>query len=87
MNSNTTIFEDVNVRNSNARTFMIFHIDDTTWFASIFTSKLLFKFENFSKIKSTASTKAQTKKQMKEKNSKKKEKKNFEKTIEKRADE
>ena len=63
------MFKDINVKNSNARTFMIFYIDDTTSFADIFTSKSLLEFEKFSKVENKASTKAQTKK----KNSKKKE--------------
>ena len=71
MNLNTRMFENVIVKNSNTQTFMMFYIDDTTSFASIFTSKLLLKFKSFSKIENEASTKAQTK----EKNLKKK--KNF----------
>ena len=85
MNLNTMMFEDVNVKNSNAQIFITFYIDDTTAFASTFTLKFLLKFENFSKIESEALIKAQTKK----KSSKKKnfkEKKNFEKRIKKRAD-
>ena len=77
VNSNTIIFESVNMKNSNARTFIIFYINDTTLFASILISKFLFEFENFLKIENKASMKAQTK----EKNSKK----SFKKTIEKQV--
>ena len=65
------MFENVNVKNPNARIFIIFYIDDTTSFANIFISKLLFKFETFSKIENEASTKAQTKKNLTKKVSKK----------------
>ena len=63
------------MKNLNARTFMMFYINDTTSFANTFISKLLFEFESFSKIENEASTRAQTK----EKNSKKENKKSFEK--------
>ena len=62
------MFENVNVKNSNARTFMMFYIDDTTSFANILISKSLFEFESFLEIENEALTKVQTK----EKNSKKK---------------
>ena len=65
VNSNTIIFEDVNVKNSNARTFMMFYIDDTTLFANILNSKSLLEFENSSKIENKMSTKTQTKAQTK----------------------
>ena len=56
------IFENVHVKDSNARTFMIFHIDDKTSFANIFNLKFLFEFESFLKIESEAPTNAPTKK-------------------------
>ena len=62
------MFENVDVKNLNARTFIIIYIDDTTSFENIFTSKFLLEFENFLKIESNASTKTQAK----EKNSEKK---------------
>ena len=74
VNSNTIMFESVNVKNSNAQIFIMFHINDTTSFANIFISKFVFEFEDFLKIENKTSTKAQTK----EKNSKNK---NFEKII------
>ena len=74
---NTMMFESVNVKNSNARTFMIFHINDTTSFANIFISKSLFEFESFLKVESEALTKTQTK----EKNSKKKFEERKERTL------
>ena len=74
------MFENVNVKNSNARTFTIFYINDMTSFANILISKLLFEFENFSEIKSNTLTKTQAKK----KNSKKD---FFKKIIRERADE
>ena len=55
------IFESVDVKNSNAQTFMMFYIDDTTSFEDIFISISLLEFENFLKIKNDALTKAQTK--------------------------
>ena len=58
MNSNTIMFENVNVKNPNTRTFIIFYIDNMTSFADTFTSKFLFKFKNFSKIINNALTKA-----------------------------
>ena len=54
-NLNTMMFESVNVKNLNARTFMIFYINDTTSFANIFILKQLFEFENFSEIENDAS--------------------------------
>ena len=61
MNSNTIMFENVNVKNSNARIFIMFYIDDTTLSASILILKSLFKFESFLKIKNKTSTRTQTK--------------------------
>ena len=58
INLNIMIFEDVNIKNSNARTFIIFYINNTISFASILISKLLFKVKSFLKIKSGVSTKA-----------------------------
>ena len=63
VNSNTMMFENVNVTNSNARMFIMFYINNTTSFASILISKFLLEFESFLKIKSEASTKAQTEKE------------------------
>ena len=51
------MFKNVNIKNLNARIFMMFYIDNTTSSASIFILKLLFEFENFLKIKDDASMK------------------------------
>ena len=67
VNSNIMMFENVNVKDLNARTFMIFYIDDTMSFADILISRFLFKFENFLNIESKALTETWTK----EKNRKK----------------
>ena len=58
------MFESVNIKNLNIQTFMMFHINDTTSFADIFTSKFSLEFKKFSKVKSDALTKAQTKKKI-----------------------
>ena len=50
INSNTMMFEGVNVKNSNAQTFIMFYIIDTTSFASIIISKFLLEFESFLKV-------------------------------------
>ena len=71
MNSNTIIFENVYIKNLNARTFMMFYINDLTSFASIFILKFLLEFEKFLKIKNKTLTKAQTKKESSKKNLKK----------------
>ena len=52
-NLNTIMFEVVDVKNSNAKTFMKHHIDDTTSTSNIIT-KFFFEFENFSKEESAA---------------------------------
>ena len=66
--SNTIMFENVNVKDLNTRTFIMFYIDDITLFEEIFISKFLLEFENFSKIESDTLIKAQTKeKRLKEK--------------------
>ena len=54
-NFNTMMFEVVNVKNSNAKFFIKYHIDDTTTTSSNFT-KLFFEFETFSKKESAAQT-------------------------------
>ena len=80
-NSDTMMFEVVGVKNSNARIFMKYHIDDTTSTSSSFT-KFSFKFESFLKKENTAQTKAQKKK----KSSKKNKNESFEKAEEKKTD-
>ena len=74
LNSNTMMFESINVKNSTTRTFIMFYINETTSFANTFISKCLFDFESFLKIESNALTKAQAKKKLN---------KSFEKTIKK----
>ena len=59
--SNGIVFESVNVKNTNARIFMMFYIDNTTSFANTFISKFLFEFKDFSNIENDASTKVQAK--------------------------
>ena len=50
-NSDTMMFDVVNVKNSNAKIFMKYHIDDTTTISSSFT-KFFFEFKNFLKKES-----------------------------------
>ena len=50
-NSRYTMFEDLVVKNSNARTSMKHHINDTTSFSNIIEN-FSFEFENFSKKES-----------------------------------
>ena len=50
MNSNTISFKNVNMKNSNAQTFMIFYIDNMISFANIFILTILFEFKNFLEI-------------------------------------
>ena len=50
---NTMMFEVVNVKNSNVKIFMKYHIDDTTTISSSFT-KFFFEFENFLKKENAA---------------------------------
>ena len=68
-NSDTMMFEIVNVKNLNTKIFIKYHIDDTTTISSSFT-KFFFESENFLKKESAAQT--HEKKQKKKKNSKKK---------------
>ena len=49
-NSDTMMFEVVDVKNSNAEIFIKYHINDTITISSNFT-KFSFEFENFSKKK------------------------------------
>ena len=58
------MFDVVDVKKSNAKTFIKYYIDDTTTISDSFT-KFCFKFENFLKKKGAAQT------HEKEKNSKK----------------
>ena len=46
-NFNTIMFDDVNVKNSNAEILIKYHINDTTTISNNFT-KFFFEFENFS---------------------------------------
>ena len=48
---NTIMFKVVDVKNSNAKTFMKYYIDDTTTISSNFT-KFSFEFKNFLKKES-----------------------------------
>ena len=52
------MFENINMKNSNARTFMMFYINDIMSFAKIFISKSLFKLKKFLKIENETLTKA-----------------------------
>ena len=70
-NSDTMMFEIVNVKNSNARIFMKHHIDDTTSISSSFT-KLFFEIKKFFKRRErdaddSAEKRAKDKKKFKEK--------------------
>ena len=65
-NSDTMMFEIVDVKNSNARILMKHHIDDTTSTSNNFT-KFFSEFENFLKKESATQAKAQKKKQKKKK--------------------
>ena len=67
-NSDTMMFEIVDVKNLNAEIFMKYYINDTTTISSSFT-KFSFKFESFLKKKSATQT--YEKKQKKEKHLKK----------------
>ena len=78
------IFDVVNMKDSNAKIFMKYYIDDTTMISNNFT-KFSFEFENFFKKENAAQTRE--KEQKKEKNSKENENENFEKTKEKKTDE
>ena len=68
-NLDIIIFEIVDVKNSNAKIFMKYYIDDTTTISNNFT-KFFFKFENF--LKKDNATQTQKKEQKEKKNSKKK---------------
>ena len=76
------MFEIVNVKNSDAKIFMKYHIDDTTTISNNFT-KFFFEFENFLKKENAA----QTHEKKQKKNSKKNENKSFEKVKKKETDE
>ena len=52
-NSNTMIFDIINVKNLNVEIFMKYHTDDTTTTSSNFT-KFFFEFESFLKEESAA---------------------------------
>ena len=54
-NFNTMIFDDVDVKNSNAKIFIKYYIDDTTTILNSFT-KSFFEFENFLKKKNATQT-------------------------------
>ena len=54
-NSNTIIFEIINVKNPNAEIFIKYHIDDTSTTSSSFT-KFFFEFESFLKEKNATQT-------------------------------
>ena len=61
-NFNTMIFDIVNVKNSNAKIFIKYYIDDTTTISNSFT-KFFFEFENFFKERRrNASAREKTKK-------------------------
>ena len=75
------MFDIVNVKNSNAKIFIKYYIDDTITISSNFT-KFFFEFKSFLKEESAAQT--YEKEQKKKKSSKKNENKNFEKTKKKR---
>ena len=71
-NSDTMIFDVVDVKNSNVMTFMKSHINDTTTISSNFT-KFFFEFENF--LKKESATQMQKKEQKKKKFEKERERK------------
>ena len=80
-NFDTMMFEIVDVKNSNIKFFIKYHINDTTTISNSFT-KFSFELENFSEEENA--TQAHEKKQKKKKNSKKNENESFEKTEKKR---
>ena len=79
-NSNTMIFNIVDVKDSNAEIFIKYHINDTTTTSNNFT-KFFFEFENFLEKEDTTQT--HKKEQKKEKSLKKNE--SFEKAKEKKT--
>ena len=81
-NSDTMMFEIVDVKNSNARIFIKHHIDDTTSISNSFM-KFYFEFEDFLKEEGAAQAGSQKKK----KSLKKNENESFEKTKKKKTDE
>ena len=83
-NFNMMKFKIIDIKNSNVKIFMKYHIDDTTTTSSSFT-KFFFEFENF--LKKEDATQTYEKKQKKEKNAKKNENESFEKTKKKKTNE
>ena len=67
-NSDTIIFDDVDMKNSNTEIFIKYYIDDTTTTSSNFT-KFFFEFESFLKKESVMQTheKEQKKKKVRKK--------------------
>ena len=82
-NFDTMMFDVVDVKNSNAKIFIKYYIDDTTTISSSFT-KFFLKFENFLKKKSAGQT--HEKEQKKKKNLKENKNESFEKVKEKKTD-
>ena len=82
-NFDTIIFNVVDMKNSNAKIFIKYYINDMMMISNNFTKKI-FEFENFLKEKNATQTRE---KEQKKKNLKKNDNKSFEKTKKKKINE